>query len=145
MPPLAEALAFQEAAGIRRQPLFLTERISGSSAMRALILVAAAALALAGCGNNDQKDANQNYDENLTAENIVSNDVTAIDAVTGDAANMAADVDMNFGNLVENGDTALSNDTDGKPAPIKPAPRKPAPKPAAPATEPVTNAATNAG
>ena len=33
-----------------------------------------------------------NVDENLTAENIVSNDVTAIDAVTGDAANMAADV-----------------------------------------------------
>ena len=35
----------------------------------------------------------QNVDESLTAENIVSNDVTAIDAVTGDAANMAADVD----------------------------------------------------
>ena len=42
-------------------------------------------------------------DENLTAENIVSNDVTAIDAVTGDAANMAADVDINYGNIDENG------------------------------------------
>jgi uncharacterized lipoprotein len=108
--------------------------------MRALIFAAGAALALAGCGNNDQKDAQQNYDENLTAENIVSNDVTAIDAVTGDAANMAADVDMNFGNLVENNDTAASNETVSKPAP-----RKPVPKAAAPATEPVTNAATNAG
>ena len=45
--------------------------------MRALILVAAAALTLAACKNNDQSDNTQNVDENLTAENIVSNDVTA--------------------------------------------------------------------
>jgi hypothetical protein len=70
--------------------------------MRALILVAAAALGLAACSNNDNKDNTTNVDENLTAENIVSNDVTAIDAVTGDAANMAADVDMNYGNLDQN-------------------------------------------
>jgi hypothetical protein len=62
--------------------------------MRALILIAGA-FALAACGNNDQSDNTQNIDENLTAENIVSNDVTAIDAVTGDAANMAADSDLN--------------------------------------------------
>jgi hypothetical protein len=60
--------------------------------MRASLLIAGAlALAVAACGNNDQTDNNQNVDENLTAENIVSNDVTAIDAVTGDAANMAAE------------------------------------------------------
>ena len=70
--------------------------------MRTLILVAAAALGLAACSNNDQKDNTTNVDENITAENIVSNDVTAIDAVTGDAANMAADVDMNYGNLDQN-------------------------------------------
>jgi len=70
--------------------------------MRALILVAVAALSLAACKNNDQHDNTMNVDENLTAENIVSNDVTAIDAVTGDASNMAADVDMNYGNLEEN-------------------------------------------
>ena len=62
--------------------------------MRALILVAAA-LSLAACKNNDQVDNTQNVDENLTAENIVSNDVTAIDAVTGDAANMAAESPVN--------------------------------------------------
>ena len=77
--------------------------------------VIAAALALAACGNNDQTDKTQNYDENLTAENIVSNDVTAIDAVTGDAANMAADVDTNYGNLDEN----------GPPPEAKPAGKKP--------------------
>src|SRR3954453_23259795 len=71
----------------------------GETPMRAFILIAGAALTLAGCKNNDQHDNTQNVDENLTAENIVSNDVTAIDAVTGDAANMAADVDTNYGNL----------------------------------------------
>ena len=88
--------------------------------MRALIPVAAA-LALAACGNNDQTDNTQNIDENLTAENIVSNDVTAIDAVTGDAANMAADVNYTeTDNLVGNaGNTA------------KPAAHRPAEKPAA--------------
>ena len=70
--------------------------------MRPIILVAGVALSLAACGNNDQADNTQNVDENLTAENIVSNDVTAIDAVTGDAANMAADMDVNFTNGVDN-------------------------------------------
>ena len=64
--------------------------------MRALILIAGAlALPLAACGNNDQTDNTANVDESLTAENIVSNDVTAIDAVTGDAANMAAESEIN--------------------------------------------------
>jgi len=111
--------------------------------MRAFILVALAALATTGCGNNDQKDANQNYDENLTAENIVSNDVTAIDAVTGDAANMAADVDLNFGSLVENGDQA-ANEMAPRPATSKPAPKAAAPKAAPAVSEPVANSATNA-
>ena len=102
--------------------------------MRPLILVAIAALALSGCGNNDQADNTQNVDENLTAENIVSNDVTAIDAVTGDAANMAADVNYTeTANLAENTGNAT-----------KPASRPPAtkPAPARPVDEPATNAAT---
>ena len=73
--------------------------------MRLLILTAAATLSLGACKNNDQRDSTMNVDENLTAENIVSNDVTAIDAVTGDAANMAADVNYTE---VDNG---LGNDT----------------------------------
>jgi len=82
-----------------------------------LLPVIAVALALAACGNNDQTDKTQNYDENLTAENIVSNDVTAIDAVTGDAANMAADVDTNYGNLDENGPAPEAKPTGKKPSP----------------------------
>jgi len=75
--------------------------------MRAIALAAAAALALSACGRNNQTDANQAGDEGLTADSIVSNDVTAIDAVTGDAANMAADVNyQDFGNST--GDTGGS-------------------------------------
>ena len=106
--------------------------------MRALLLIAGAALALGGCGNNDQKDNSLNVDENLTAENIVSNDVTAIDAVTGDAANMAADVDMNFGNLEENG---VENGAAMPPGTARTAARK---APAGPAQS-TANTAANAG
>ena len=106
--------------------------------MRTLLLTAAAALALAGCKNNDQTDQTQNVDENLSAESIVSNDVTAIDAVTGDAANMAADVDMNFGGLEQNGAAALSNEA----KPAKPPREKPAKAPEANTT---ANATANAG
>lgn len=107
--------------------------------MRALILIAGAALALGGCGNNDQKDNDQNVGDNLTAESIVSNDVTAIDAVTGDAANMAADVDMNFGNLGDNSSEAASN------SPVtRPAPKKAASNIAVEPETTTTNAASNA-
>ena len=107
--------------------------------MRALLLLAGAALALGGCGNNEQTDKTQNADENLTAENIVSNDVTAIDAVTGDAANMAADVDMNFGGLEQNGVAAISNEA--SPSPAKRAGSKPA---TAPESNTTANATANA-
>jgi hypothetical protein len=70
--------------------------------MRAIILVVGAALVLAACGKNNQTDTNANVGDGLTAENIVSNDVTAIDAVTGDAANMAADMPVDFTNEMGN-------------------------------------------
>ena len=69
--------------------------------MRVTLLLTAM-LALAACGKNDQANSVQNAGDSLTAEDIVSNDVTAIDAVTGDAANMAMDVDMNFGSSADN-------------------------------------------
>jgi len=66
--------------------------------MRLLILAAGAALLLAACGDDNQAENTQNADQALTAESIVANDITAIDAVTGEAANMAADVDIEFTN-----------------------------------------------
>ena len=108
--------------------------------MRAL-LIPVFALSLAACGKGDQAANNQNIADSLTADSIVSNDVTAIDAVTGDAANMAADVDMNFGNLEPKGSGNMSNDSSSKPD--RPAPRKTE----APVPEPgnsVANATSNA-
>ena len=60
--------------------------------MRALILVAGAGLALAACGDKSATDADANASANLASEAIFANDTTVIDAATGDAANMAADV-----------------------------------------------------
>jgi hypothetical protein len=109
--------------------------------MRFSLLITGAALALAACGNNDQSDNTQNVDENLSAENIVSNDVTAIDAVTSDAANMAADVEFN---VVENSlDNGVQNDAAGAGSPKQPAPRRPRQGTLSPAPDPTTNTASN--
>jgi hypothetical protein len=108
--------------------------------MRALILIAGAALTLAACGNNDQSANTANVGENLTAENIVSNDVTAIDAVTGDASNMAADI-----NYTDTEDNSVANVT-GNAGASRPNPgpsAKPKPKAVAPATSaPSSNTTT---
>jgi hypothetical protein len=88
--------------------------------MRVPLLIAAL-LAISACGKNDQAGTSQNVDEGMTADSIVSNDVTAIDAVTGDAANMAADVDINFGNLGEDSSGDLNEVRPSKPTPSKPA------------------------
>ena len=109
--------------------------------MRALILIAGAlALPLAACGNNDQTDNTANVDESLTAENIVSNDVTAIDAVTGDAANMAAESDINDISAAPLEDENASASA----KPSKPGPKKPAAKskPAASSTPAPTPSTT---
>ena len=97
-------------------------------------------LVLAACGKNDQAADNGNIADSLTADNIVSNDVTAIDAVTGDAANMAADVDMNFGNLDPKGQDSASNQASGKPD--RPA-RQKSESPAEESSNSVTNATAN--
>jgi hypothetical protein len=93
--------------------------------MRRLILIASLAIGLGACGKGGQEVTDQNAGENLTAESIVSNDVTAIDAVTGDAANMAADVDLNYGNLDVNGAGPESNGPVPRPTPRTAAPGKP--------------------
>lgn len=61
--------------------------------MRPYLLIATAALGLAACNKDRQEEAGRNAGSGLTAEDIVANDVTAIDAVTADASNMAADID----------------------------------------------------
>lgn len=107
--------------------------------MRVPLLILAASLALSGCKNNAMQDNSSNVDENLTAENIVSNDVTAIDAVTGDAANMAADVDMNYGSVDEN----LIPSSSSEPSRIKPVSPKGPPEAAASQPPETANQTTN--
>ncbi|MEO7635280.1 MAG: hypothetical protein ABIS38_06505 [Sphingomicrobium sp.] len=90
--------------------------------MRLTFLIAAAGvtLALGACRDRGQADRNAAGEASLTAENIVSNDVTAIDAVTADAANMAADVD--YTDALAN----LSNNAaDAKPKTVAPVKAKP--------------------
>ena len=72
--------------------------------MQRLILVACA-LTLGACGNDPQSNA-VTGDANIVSEDLRGNDVTAIDAATNDAANMAADAEM------MPDDSNLSNETD---------------------------------
>jgi hypothetical protein len=126
-------LAFQGAAGYSGSLFFCDS--SWSFEMRLLILAAGTALALSACKNNDQHDNTMNIDQNLTAENIVANDVTAIDAVTGDAANMAADVNYTDVN------TGLDNETNAV-APSS-TPRLKPNREAGPPAKPTTNTAAS--
>jgi hypothetical protein len=104
--------------------------------MRSYFIIALAALSLTACGKNDQAANTTNGDESMSAESITSNDVTAIDAVTGEASNMAADVnyteELNALNAVGN-EAKPSMSTPRRPTPEKPEPEQPAP------TQPVAN------
>jgi hypothetical protein len=83
--------------------------------MRALILVAGAALTVSAC-NKEQPTANTtNVDQDLAAQNVSANDTTSIDAATGEDANMAADVNYTVNeadNLGDDDDSAANSDAD---------------------------------
>ena len=59
--------------------------------MRALVMVLAIALPISACGKSDDAEG-EREGAAMTANAISSNDITAIDAVTGESANIAADV-----------------------------------------------------
>lgn len=80
--------------------------------MRAWILVAGAGLALAGCGDKSATEADANAAANLASEAIFANDTTVIDAATGDAANMAADVVYTGAEPDSAGDVSSSGEVD---------------------------------
>jgi len=113
--------------------------------MRLKFLAAGAALALAACGSGDRTDNTINIGENLYSDSEMSNDVTAIDAVTGADANMAADVnytnaaDNGAGNAAASGNSAATAKAGAKPTPSTTAPAKPPVETPAPATAPPTN------
>ena len=115
--------------------------------MRPLIPLTVAALGLAGCGSGEQANNTVNVDQAVMSGDLAANDVTAIDAVTGDAANMAADVDINFTNDMLGG--AGGNQSGGPRSDgPRPRPRSSAPSPATgntatPAPEPAGNTTAN--
>jgi hypothetical protein len=76
--------------------------------MRALIVVTGACLTLAACNNDGAVENAATVNASLASEAIFANDTTAIDAATGDAANMAADVDYTISN--SDGGGAVSAD-----------------------------------
>jgi len=77
--------------------------------MRVLIMVAVSALALSGCSKDGAVGNTTNIDQVLAAQNISANDTTAIDAATGDDANIAADMNFTANNSL---DSAADNSTD---------------------------------
>ena len=80
--------------------------------MRALILVAGAALMISACGKDEPTANTVNVDEALAAQNISANDTTSIDAATGEDANMAADVNYTLNELdnLANEDNSADSD-----------------------------------
>ena len=107
--------------------------------MRGSILIAGALMLLAGCGGKSEAPS-ETVNEEDPAQIVLANDITAIDAVSGEAANMAADVNY----VVEPVD-ANATETNGA-APARPRPRaaaepararpaSPAPARAEPASE----------
>lgn len=75
--------------------------------MRTLILIVAASSAIAGCNKDESAENRVDIDSAATAEGISSNDTTAIDAATGEDANMAADVAYTI-NEADNADNAAN-------------------------------------
>jgi hypothetical protein len=117
--------------------------------MRVVMLIAGAALALAACNRDGAGDnAVATGGDDLSANAISTNDTTAIDAATGDDANMAADTDLTFNEMDANGldnaaespAIAASNTTTSHRA--KPAPNKTIDNPANAASNATANNAT---
>ncbi|QNM82856.1 hypothetical protein H8M03_00315 [Sphingomonas sabuli] len=95
-----------EAAGFARQPLFYPER---KPIMR-LGPIALLALLLTACGSDGPAGNNAAVTEETDAGDIAPvNDSTAIDAATGEAANMAADVNYSFDEIDNESGNAADN------------------------------------
>ena len=82
--------------------------------MRRLIFAAALLAATSACNREQQAEEAAGVDQNVAVEAIGGNDLTAIDAATNDAANMAADAELSLNaadanaldaNIAENGAT----------------------------------------
>ena len=115
--------------------------------MRRFVLVLALAAPLVACGKSDDQEGTAGGPA-VTAETIATNDVTAIDAVTGEAANIAADVVLDANLLAEANGSANVSGNAARPrrpaassAPERPEGTPPAANDTEPAPEPQSNSA----
>jgi hypothetical protein len=113
--------------------------------MRALTLaLALSSLALTGCGKKQAEGNSSAPDDVSSAQEVTTNDTTSIDAATGAAANMAADVDINESDNADSGDTRATNRSHAKPraaAPAANASSDSTPEPLQPVTPPANSTA----
>jgi hypothetical protein len=91
--------------------------------MRKLILIAS--LALASCGGNQQANNSAVAEESSAADIGPVNDTTAIDAATGEAANIAADVNYTFNEESPDGNGADTASGRPRSREARPAAREP--------------------
>ncbi|MDQ3478437.1 MAG: hypothetical protein M3438_04680 [Pseudomonadota bacterium] len=113
--------------------------------MRELIFLGAAALALAGCGQKQSAEEQAAAEQNVTTQVVATNDTTAIDAATGQDANMAAesaflpdiDVDADGNEAAAQPSAAGTNSVQSRTRPAKR--RDPAPAATADDEEPEGN------
>ena len=77
--------------------------------MRALILVAGAALAVAACSSNDNANNTMNVDENLTTTDMNATDMNAVDM---NATDMNAMTDMNAADAANSAADAANSAAD---------------------------------
>jgi hypothetical protein len=109
--------------------------------MRLLVPALALAFPLAACGESNEAEGERDTSA-MTANAISSNDITAIDAVTGEAANMAADVQIDA-NLLED-ENAAGNEAAGSDRPRRPARPTGSSRNSAPANDSADAAANSA-
>lgn len=89
--------------------------------MRLMIPAMALTFMLSSCGDDIAAKDPRQVDQALAADDLEVNDLTAIDAISGADANMAADVDPSTWNESSTGDSSSDNSTSStkKPAPKK--------------------------
>ncbi|QIL02816.1 hypothetical protein G7078_08490 [Sphingomonas sinipercae] len=98
--------------------------------MRELIIAGAAALLLTACNRGGNADQQAAIEQNVETQVVATNDVTAIDAATGQAANMAADVAYMPEETEAANDAAPAKTASGDKSATKPQPERSAKRPA---------------
>jgi len=91
--------------------------------MREKILLGILVATVSACGGEQSAEERAAAERNVTSQVVQTNDTTAIDAATGEAANMAADVPFIPGIDEDDGENATSSDAPERASEERPRPR----------------------